>query len=95
MSKVLINIKADKEVRDNAREIANNLGLSLSAIINASLKQFIKNREVQFSDKHTTTPYLEGVISNVEMDLKNKKNLSKTFSASDTEKMDKFLDSLK
>ena len=66
--KTLINIKADKEVKDNAKKIAEELGLSLSAIINASLKQLIKNREVCFSAVPKMTPYLENIIKEARKD---------------------------
>ena len=49
MAKVLINIKVDREVKEKAQEIARELGFSLSAIVNAYLKQFIRTREVHFS----------------------------------------------
>ena len=49
MAKTLISIKVDKEVKEKAQEIARELGFSLSAIVNAYLKQFIRTREVYFS----------------------------------------------
>jgi len=45
--KTLINIKADKEIKKDAQRIAADLGFSLSAVINAYLKQFVRNKEVQ------------------------------------------------
>jgi len=49
MAKTLISIKVDKEVKEKAQEIARELGFSLSAIVNAYLRQFIRTREVYFS----------------------------------------------
>ena len=49
MAKTLISIKVDKEVKEKAQEIARELGFTLSAIVNAYLKQFIRTREVYFS----------------------------------------------
>jgi addiction module RelB/DinJ family antitoxin len=77
--KTMINIKADKEVKENAQKIASELGLSLSAIINAYLKNFIRDREVSFSTAPRMTPYLEKVIKEVRADYKAGKNISPTF----------------
>jgi len=46
--KTVINIKTDKEVKKNAKKVAEDLGFSLSAVINAYLKQFVRNKEVYF-----------------------------------------------
>ncbi len=46
--KSVINIKTEKEVKENAQKIAKELGLSLSDVVNASLRNFIKTREVHF-----------------------------------------------
>ena len=44
----MINIKADKEVKENAQKLARDLGLPLSGIINALLKEFVRNRVYLF-----------------------------------------------
>ena len=46
--KVIINIKTEKEVKENAQRLAKELGLSLSDVLNASLRNFIRTREVYF-----------------------------------------------
>ncbi|MBU1178997.1 type II toxin-antitoxin system RelB/DinJ family antitoxin [Patescibacteria group bacterium] len=90
--KTLINIKADKEVKDGAQKIAEELGLSLSAIINASLKQLIKNKGVCFSAVPRMTPYLENIIREAKKDYKASKNIVGPFAT--TKEMDKYLNSL-
>ncbi|MBI4084623.1 MAG: type II toxin-antitoxin system RelB/DinJ family antitoxin, partial [Candidatus Levybacteria bacterium] len=45
----VIHIKADREVKENAQKAAKDLGLTLSDIINASLRNFIRTREITFS----------------------------------------------
>ncbi|MDP3052056.1 MAG: type II toxin-antitoxin system RelB/DinJ family antitoxin [bacterium] len=88
----MINIKADKEVKESAKKIAKELGLSLSAIINASLKQLIKNREVCFSAMPRMTPYLENIIQEAKKDYKAGKNIAGPFATA--REMDKYLNSL-
>ena len=92
MKTAVINIKTNKEVKEHAQELAEELGFSLSSLVTASLKQFIRAREVRFSMLPKMTPYLEGVIKKVEKDIKAKKNLSPAFANSAD--MDKYLNSL-
>lgn len=92
MKTTMINIKMDRKVKEQARKLAEELGFSLSSLVTASLKQFIRTREVQFSALPRMTPYLEGVIKEVEKDIKAKKNLSPVFT--NTGDMDAYLNSL-
>lgn len=92
MKTAMINIKTDKVVKEEAQKLAAELGFSLSALVTASLKQFIRTREVQFSAVHRMTPYLEGVIAEVEKDIKAKKNISPGFT--NIKDMDAYLNAL-
>ncbi len=75
----VIHIKADKEVKENAQKAAKDLGLSLSAVINAALRNFIRTREVIFSDIPQMTPWLEKRLEKVEEDIKHNRNMSPKF----------------
>ncbi len=92
MSKILINIKTEKEIKQHAQTLAKELGLSLSDVINASLRNFIRTREVTFSSIPRMTAEFERIIGPIERDIKKKKSLSPAFS----EKADiiKYLDSI-
>ena len=59
MAKMLISIKAEREIKENAKQLARDLGLSLSDIMNAALRNFIRTREVYFSSIQKMTPELE------------------------------------
>lgn len=91
-TKTVINIKADKSIKENAQKLANELGFSLSAILNASLKQFIRSREVHFSVAYRMTPYLENIIREARKDYRAGKNILGPFSSA--KEMDKYLDSI-
>lgn len=78
--KAVIYIKTEKEVKENARKLAKKLGISLSDVINASLRNFISSREVVFSDTPRMTPELEELLDKVEEDIKKKRNISPSFS---------------
>jgi len=75
-NKTVIYIKADKEVKENAQKAAKDLGLSLSDVINASLRNFIRSRQVVFSDTAVMTPELEKLLDTVEEDIKHNRNFS-------------------
>src|SRR3989344_6474301 len=44
--KTVITLKADKEVKESAQKVAAELGLTLSAVVNASLKQFVREKSL-------------------------------------------------
>ncbi|OGY27885.1 MAG: hypothetical protein A2Z42_02275 [Candidatus Woykebacteria bacterium RBG_19FT_COMBO_43_10] len=77
--KTVIHLKADKEVKENAQKAAADLGLTLSDVINSSLRNFIRTRQVVFSDTPQMTPELEKLLERVEDDIKKGRNLSPKF----------------
>ena len=75
--KTLISIKIDVVVKKRAQKVAADLGLTLSAIVNAMLKQLIRDRAIALSAAPKMTPYLESILAEVEEDLASGKNISK------------------
>lgn len=69
----MINIKADVKVKEEVQSILGELGLSLSGVVNAFLKQIIRTREVRFVAGNKMTPYLERAIEEAQHDLKQGK----------------------
>jgi addiction module RelB/DinJ family antitoxin len=92
MAKTIISIKSDKEVKENAKKLAQELGLSLSDVINASLRNFIRTREVRFSSIPRMTPELERLLGGIENNIKRKRNLSPVLESA--EDIAGYLDSL-
>ena len=90
MAKAIINIKTDKEVKTNVQKLAGELGISLSDVINASLRNFIRTREVRISSVPQMTPELERLVGRAREDFKNKRNISGPFSTAKA--MDAHLD---
>lgn len=88
----VIHIRADKEVKKNAAEAAKSLGLSLSDVINAALRNFIRTREVIFSDVPRMTPELEKYLGKIEEDIKRNRNIAGPFK--NAKEANKYLDSL-
>ena len=79
--KTIINIKADIDIKKSAQGIAEELGLSLSTVINAYLRQFVRNREIHLSTSPHMSLELETYLSKIEKDIKTQKNFSGPFSS--------------
>ena len=56
MNTAVINIKTEPEVKAKAQEIARQIGVSLSSLLNAYLKQFIKTKSITFSAREEEIP---------------------------------------
>ena len=61
--KIQINLKIDSNIKKDAQKRAKELGLSLSSIVNATLGQFARTGELEFSTAPKMTPYLEDLIA--------------------------------
>jgi len=90
--KTIVHVKTDKRIKDDAQKLASELGLSLSDVVNASLRNFLKSREVTFSAVPQMTAELEELIGQVENDVKLGENLSPAFGSA--EEMDNYLESI-
>ncbi|MCI5108323.1 MAG: type II toxin-antitoxin system RelB/DinJ family antitoxin [Candidatus Pacebacteria bacterium] len=60
--KTQVNIKIDKDVKEEANKRAKDLGLSLSSVVNATLKQFARSGELELSSNPIMTSQLEDVV---------------------------------
>ncbi|MFA6171632.1 MAG: type II toxin-antitoxin system RelB/DinJ family antitoxin [Patescibacteria group bacterium] len=49
MNQAVINVKIDPKVKSQAQKVAADLGLSLSGLLNAYLRNVIRTKEVCFS----------------------------------------------
>jgi len=69
MSKV-ITIKTDDETKRAAQELASDMGLTLSSLINSYLKQVIVTRRIEIYAPEQMTPKLGKLIEEVERERK-------------------------
>lgn len=89
--KTQLVIKTDQEVKQTAQDIAGRLGLPLSTVINAYLKEFIRSEEVTFYLEPILRPVVGKLLRKASADYKKGKNVSPVFS--DTNKMLAYLHS--
>lgn len=83
MGKAIINIKADKEVKEKAQEVARSLGMPLSTIINAYLNQFIRTKEVHFYIEGELKPHVKKRLDRLQKEAMEGKNLSPSFTSAE------------
>jgi len=56
-------MKTDKKLRAEAKCVTEELGVSLSTVINAFLKQFVRDKEITlFANQYRPTPFLESIL---------------------------------
>jgi addiction module RelB/DinJ family antitoxin len=60
--KTQVNLKIDSNVKKNAQKRAAELGMSLSSIVNVTLKQFARTGELELSVAPKATAYLKGLV---------------------------------
>lgn len=83
MSYAVVTTKLDPQTKKEAQETAERLGMPLSVVIKAFLKQFIKTKTVRFSVRdEIPSEYLIKVIKQARKDLKDGK-ASPTFNTAE------------
>lgn len=72
MSYAVVTTKLDPQTKKQAQKTAGELGIPLSVVIKAFLKQFIKTKTIEFSarDEEKPSKYLIKTIKQAERDLK-------------------------
>lgn len=73
MNTAVINIKVNPSVKKGAQLVAEELGLSLSSVINGFLKQLVRTRYVSFSLQEEPTSYLIDILQESKRDIKAKR----------------------
>ena len=75
--KTVTSVKLDKKVKEEASALAEELGLSLSSVINATLKKFVTERRVVFSATPEFNEKTKKAFLAMREDVKKGKNLSR------------------
>lgn len=87
--KTLISIKADVEVKEQAQQIAKQIGIPLSTIINAYLKQFSREQRVDFALPLRPNKKTAKLLRQADEDYRKGRNISPIFETA--EEMDAYL----
>lgn len=70
MNTAVINIKTNPQVKAKAQAVAEELGFSLSSLINGYLKHLVKTKTIHFNTSEEPTQYLLDALRESEKDIK-------------------------
>ena len=76
----VLSIKIDPKVKSEAQKVADQLGFSLSAIVNASLKNLARSKTVFYSLLEPT-PLLKNAINSARRDRARGKSIGPFYSS--------------
>ncbi len=71
--KTVISVKLEEKIKVAAQEVAKSAGLTLSTLIGAYLIQVATTRRIELYAPEPITPKLEGLLTEVEAELKARK----------------------
>ena len=80
VDKAIINIKVNKDLKREAQHLADELGVPLTTVITANLKEFVRSRSLTVSAFPRLKPGIERELGEAIVDYKKGKNVSKTLS---------------
>lgn len=85
MSTTVMSVKTEREIKEKAQKLAKKMGFPLGTLINAFLRQFIRDKAVNFSMEPAIpmSKALEKELSRIEKDIKKGENISPAFSNAD------------
>jgi len=69
MNDAFINIRTDKKLKAQAAKVAQELGFSLSTLLNAYMKRLVKTKTVHFKESYEPTAYLKRLIKETDREL--------------------------
>ena len=78
--KTVLNVKTDVEVKKQAQALAKHLGIPLSTVVNAYLKEFVHTGEFTLRREPRLKPEVAKRIYKAIEESKSGKNLSPAFS---------------
>ena len=70
MNTAVIITKTEPDVKKEAQLLAREFGMSLSSLVNASLKQVIRTKKIELSLEGSPSKYLVRQIRQAEKDIK-------------------------
>lgn len=73
MDKTLINIKTERKTKEEAQKVAKDLGLPLGTIINAYLRELIREKHVLFSVPPMPNKQTQKLLKMIQLEAKAKR----------------------
>lgn len=70
MNTAVVITKTEPEIKQEAQKVARKLGISLSSLVNAYLKQVVRTRRVEFDLGEEPSEYLVEVMKQAKVNYK-------------------------
>lgn len=80
LDKAIINVKVSKTLKREAQDLADEIGVPLTTVISAGLKEFVRSRSLTVSAFPRLKPEIERELGEAVADYKKGKNVSKVLS---------------
>lgn len=80
LDKTILNVKVSKSLKQQAQALADEVGVPLSTVVIAHLKEFVRSRSLTISALPRLKPAVEKELGEAIQDYKQAKNVSKTLS---------------
>lgn len=77
--KTVLNVKTDSEVKEKAQSLAKHLGIPLSTVVNAYLKEFVTSGSFSVQREPELTPAVKKELVLASADAARKESLSPVF----------------
>lgn len=81
--KTVLNVKTDKDVKEQAQALARHLGVPLSVLVNAYLREFVRSGEFSLKNTSTVKPAVAQRLEKAITDAKTGEDVSPSFSSAD------------
>lgn len=77
----VMSVKTDKKLKTEAQNLAKKMGFPLGTLVNAFLRQFVRNKIIYFTvgTNKIMTKTLEAELEKIEKDMAKKENVSPKF----------------
>lgn len=76
LDKTILNVKLNKSLKQDAQELADEIGVPLSTIVVANLKEFVRSRSLTVSALPRLKPEIEKELEEAIADYRRGKNTS-------------------
>lgn len=76
LDKTIINVKLSKTLKQDAQALANEIGVPLSTVVIANLKEFVRSRSLTVSALPRLKPAIEKELGEAIDDFHKGKNIS-------------------
>lgn len=77
--KTVLNVKTDKDTKERAQALAKHLGIPLSTVVNAYLKEFVTSGDFKISREPDLNTAVQKELVRAVTEAKTGKNMSPSF----------------